>query len=703
MELLDKSGESLMREALTEEVLTIPYDYSSDLTVRVSSEDTSVDCKLIPTDYQRRVLVWEDDYYIARSSGLKNGEGEYLTASGWAENAEDALPVIHLADGQALTADGEIYDLIDGTKTENAEVQMLALIDTPMAVQTDVQTAGAEDQMSVDTVSDLVPENKVIYSFDVDGSQVESYRNFTYITGADGSVTKQNAMMLFKKGGSIGIEPQVDMDPYGVVYDTYLDTTYLMTLQSGDLVIYPFGGTPVLPEGLKTSGIAQMTNTLHTDRPIVVLLYQNGSAVAFNYMTGELLESYEQETEDTGFISFLTGTIADWAKNLSEPIVITGPTGSTENLLTALQKNPYSEDDLVRIMGTGEENGTAEVYGGTGIPSGTDESSDKAGAAGASDSNGTSEEDGGPGMPDTAAGAASEDGTYEGDGDTGKTIDSIQSDTAANDGSQSSGAADTEGTNTVSGQSVGDKNGAAAEQGSISRNVADKTGTAQSAAGQTSTEQNSISQNDGSRDAAAQSAAGQTGTEQGLITDSAAGMESTSDITADMETASGTTSVDGAYEPDGTAQGDNPGAGDLNGTGADAAGAGEVLTDGAAGTTDARGIADGTAASGAAGKDDGINGKRSNYTIMISDQPDEFQVYQTDTLMTQPASTAMSENEKTQYLAAAGLYELYNTEQKTLTSQSENGLRSFLAAVGGIGVLMGCLYLVRRKKNSGKG
>ena len=71
--------------------------------------------------------------------------------------------------------------------------------------------------------------------------------------------------------------------------------------------------------------------------------------------------------------------------------------------------------------------------------------------------------------------------------------------------------------------------------------------------------------------------------------------------------------------------------------------------------------------------------------------------------MTQPASAAMSENEKTQYLVAAGLYELYDTEQKTLTSQSENGLLSFVAAVSGIGVLMGCLYIVRRKKNSGKG
>ena len=180
-------------------------------------------------------------------------------------------------------------------------------------------------------------------------------------------------------------------------------------------------------------------------------------------------------------------------------------------------------------------------------------------------------------------------------------------------------------------------------------------------------------------------------------------MESTSDIAADTETGSGTTSADGAYEPEGTAQGDNPGAGDLTGTGADESGTGETLTDGAAGATDARGIADGTEASGAAGKDDGINGKRSNYTIMISDQRDEFQVYQTDTLMTQPASTAMSENEKTQYLAAAGLYELYDTEQKTLTSQSENGLLSFVAAVSGIGVLMGCLYIVRRKKNSGKG
>lgn len=747
VELLDKSGNSLLREALTEEVLTIPYDYSSTLTVRVSSGTTSVDCELIPTDYQRRVLVWEDDYYIARSSGLKNGEGEYLTASGWAESAEDALPVIHLADGQALTADGEIYDLANGTKVENSGIHLQALAGAQVAVQTAdtadqtqaaVQTTGADDQTQADIESDLVLENKGIYSFEVDGSQVESYRNFTYITGADGSVTKQNAMMLFKKGSSIGIEPQVDMDPYGVVYDTYLDTTYLMTLQSGDLVIYPFGGTPVLPEGLKTSGIAQMTNTLHTDRPIVVLLYQNGSAVAFNYMTGELLESYEQETEDTGFISFLKGTIADWAKNLSEPIVITGPTGSTENLLTALQKNPYSEDDLVRIMGTGEENGTAEEYGGTGIPSGTDESSDKAGAAGPSDGNGTSEEDGGPGMPDKAAGAASEDGTYEGDGDTGKTIDSIRSDAAVNDGSQSS-AADTEGTNTVSGQSVGDKNGAAAEQGIISQNSG-----SQGAVGQTGTAQGTISQNDGSQksdvqsadaqndaqgagsqsaaqstgsqnnaqsagsrniagqDGATQDTASKSGSEQGLATDTA-GMESTSDTAADAETASGTTAASGAYEPDGTAQGDNPGAGDLTGTGADASGTGEALTDGAAGATDARGIADGTAASGAAGSDDGTNGKRSNYTIMISDQTDEFQVYQTDTLMTQPASTAMSENEKTQYLAAAGLYELYNTEQKTLTSQSENGLRSFLAAVGGIGVLMGCLYLVRRKKNSGKG
>ncbi|MCD8098148.1 MAG: hypothetical protein LUE31_09005 [Lachnospiraceae bacterium] len=620
----DESGAVVATTTLANTVLTIPYDYNSELELTLDNGLETASYIIQPSDYQRKVLVWDDGYYLICSDGLTNQDGEVLTASGWSDAEDaDALTILNLADGQALTDDGEIYDLESGTCTRNI---------SETVAEAAASSGTADDYTVVETVADtedvesegFLTENQAIYSFSTDAGQVESYRNFSYII-SDSGVTRQETMLPFKDGSSVGFDPDVELDPFGILYDTYLGETYLAVLSEGELVTYSFGDTLTWPEEVSTSGIAQMSNTLNTDQTILIILYTDGSAIVFDYLSGEILNTFDSETEESGggFISYLISAFSHWASSLMSGQVIT-TAESSASLIDQLSENPYSAEALELVNGLSAETGTAEAYLG-----------------GSEETDGTAEAD--------PEGTADERGTEEASEEASKTT-----------GDEASGDAEEAGTTGDSSKDTADM---------VGGNVAGASGEDGQEAAAGGTGDTDVSQADGI-EASAGSAASKTGI-SGI--EEASGTDEESEEGSAAEDSESGSGISGEADEEGTASAEG-----------DSSGAGE-----AAGTT-------GSAKSEA--EDASEVTKMSDYTVIISADSDEYEVYETGALMGTSTSDLMSENEKVNYLAAAGLYDLYSSAEITLTDQTENGIYTLAALLAAITALLGGLYFVRRRK-----
>lgn len=59
------------------------------------------------------------------------------------------------------------------------------------------------------------------------------------------------------------------------------------------------------PEGFVNSGIKHMTNNMYSDSPFIMVEYDDGSLIVFNYMTGMTIEQQEATNKETDFLAYL--------------------------------------------------------------------------------------------------------------------------------------------------------------------------------------------------------------------------------------------------------------------------------------------------------------------------------------------------------------------------------------------------------------
>ncbi len=336
---------------VTQKVYTIPYDFSTTLTAELIQGDTVQQYTISARDLVHTVMNYDGDYYYMTGSGIrssawvndttsgtatasgtagKSGNAANTNVSGAAGNSasadEEETVVQGLCEGQflnmwagkALDVNGDIWDLATRTVEEHAPMDRDAMVAKAEAVMnasvSTLSTDGTEDganniQSVIEAMTQLADtESQPLYQFQYGDITLEVYGKDT-ISVRGGEENTLDSRVYVKNGYLYPVDNELDTVTGTVLADAYGDNRYLSVLTS-EGVIQDLGNDLTLPDGFKNCSIAELADNLASDSRVAIGRYKNGTAFAFDYMTGKTIDLYEDEYDTGNDVG-----IFDYAKN----------------------------------------------------------------------------------------------------------------------------------------------------------------------------------------------------------------------------------------------------------------------------------------------------------------------------------------------------------------------------------------------------
>lgn len=348
---------------VTQKVYTIPYDFSTTLTAELTQGDVVQEYEISARNLVHTVMNYDGDYYYMTGSGIrssawaddttaskakttasgaagKSGNAGQTAVSGAAGNsasAEQEETVVQgLCEGQflnmwagkALDVNGDVWDLASRTvearsvvdrdaMAEKAEAVLNVASGQAVAAYSMDDAAGLDGTGHVNGTQDMVDamkqladiESQPLYQFQYGDTTLEVYGKDT-ISVKGGEENTLDSLIYVKNGYLYPVDNELDAVTGAILADAYGDNRYLSVL-TGEGVIQDLGNDLTLPDGFKNCSIAELADNLASDSRVAIGRYKNGTAFAFDYITGKTIDLYEDEY-DTGNDVGIFDYAKDW-------------------------------------------------------------------------------------------------------------------------------------------------------------------------------------------------------------------------------------------------------------------------------------------------------------------------------------------------------------------------------------------------------
>ena len=246
-------------------VYTLNYDFTNDLEVTISSSNDSKTFTYKAKDLVRKVKIIGDNYY-------------HITDNNLYENSEKILDnTLHIYNNLVLLKNGKLYDL--NTKQEVDFINQKGVLVNPIS----------------------------LYSFDLDGTHVDTYYSFSAVTNSKGTSIREGQMMV-KEGTMFVFDYNKNTKNDMNVFDVYNTDTYQISLKDNTLISVM--KEIKLPMYFTNSEIVEISFDESKEEPELLIRYDNGYIYAFNYASGRELFKYGTEPEVSLF-SFIVDSFSD--------------------------------------------------------------------------------------------------------------------------------------------------------------------------------------------------------------------------------------------------------------------------------------------------------------------------------------------------------------------------------------------------------
>ncbi|MDR0906952.1 MAG: hypothetical protein LBN00_12420 [Oscillospiraceae bacterium] len=363
---------------------TLDYKFNKALVITVTDGKKEQKYRVDPEDVQHTIMVWGDNYYYGNEFGVHEKDGRLLSGA-----------FANLRDGQGITKEGSLYDIVTGKLLEER------------------------------VISGLRQEVSPRYSFEYAGYKLDVFGTYTLSTPLNGGEPSEieGMLMLVKNGYLKPLDASLPVNYDELVYDIVGGEEYLTFLEESGRVSDAVGNPIALPKDFRNYDIVEMTNTLNTDLPYVMVRYDTGVVVCFNYLTGERvnLNVIDGDMSLLKYAKGFFGSPSSVMNSLADGYLEMKPMREVlmvypleEEMLEAAK----SEAGTAEIKGTNEDglpDGGAEVdkdaagandgtggndgaggniKGSSNLPGGTNINTDDATGSGKDDKNGTAPEKG---------------------------------------------------------------------------------------------------------------------------------------------------------------------------------------------------------------------------------------------------------------------------------------------------------------------
>ena len=558
-QIMGPDGTLLDSKEIDRQTYTIPYDFSTTLTIKVTVADENRSFAVTGDGVKRTVMTWGSHCYYLKKDGVYSDNGAY-SGEGSLANVCKVLDgdYVNLYQGEVLDEDGNVVRIEDGSPV------------------------GELDKDALFKVSEeITPAYETEYS----GTKIFAFRTYSMSDEGEDELTRSDYRLFAKNGKLFGVDPELDQ-VYGQGFQNFI-ADYYSTSQGSAEYLSIVSENNVLEDSktairwpvdqnnkaiLSNFQIMEIGDSLYAKEPLAVIRYCDNTTAAFNYLTGTLYFKDDSEKESLGFTEFA----GLWASGKKNALKTAKAYSSAADLVGSLVKDPIDDSIVIGFIKKNDAaggNGTPEgsktdlaidgtnkteggnavggtnTAGGAGADKTGDSTSTETGAAtagdtGAGNGNAAADQTGGSasGKGQTGGSSASDDGQIGGssqtdneksdsgdksdDGntsDSGNKSDDSQSGASSDsslEGAETAGKADkTDKAQSGGNQSGNNQSGASSDsslEGVETAGKADKaqTGDSQSGSSQTENSQSGGNQSGSDQSDGNQSGSGQSGSDQ---------------------------------------------------------------------------------------------------------------------------------------------------------------------------------------------
>ena len=279
---------------------TISYDYQSDLKIYISDELNKKSLVFKPSDLLNKVSVYGNKYayiYDGKLSGNFKSPKEKF---------------VHIYEDKALNEKGAIFDITkEGYISGDNELK-----------------------------TELLVESKPLYSFTYNDVKIDTFGLYSIIHRVNSDIYFDN--QVFVKDGTLEIvDSSLDIVNNSVIVDEYAKKNY-STVLGNDGTIYNLKSEIKFPRNFDNSKIEYMSNNINSKNSMVVVMYETGKVVIFDYRTGKLITS-KRATSDISIIDYFKENFKARSSSVSDDL--SSDYEESLKLLSNIEENPIIESD----------------------------------------------------------------------------------------------------------------------------------------------------------------------------------------------------------------------------------------------------------------------------------------------------------------------------------------------------------------------
>ena len=257
------NGEEKETVDLEQKTYTFKYNYQDTLEIKVTNGVDEETITITPEDVRSEAsLVGSNNAYLLGTSLYINGEvqsGNY----------------VNVYEGYALNSSGQIVNI--GTKEASSEVVTTSLQQT--------------------TTTPL-------HTYNYNGNTIETYGTYSTVNG---NIKQQ--IYNVRSGGLSALSSSLDMKIDNYIVDNYNNKEYQTILSSnGELV--DLKEMLQYPENFLNRNIKQIWQNSGQEKTEMMILYNTGKVIVFNYVTGDVIYENEEKA-DTGLADYITGSVSN--------------------------------------------------------------------------------------------------------------------------------------------------------------------------------------------------------------------------------------------------------------------------------------------------------------------------------------------------------------------------------------------------------
>ena len=251
--------------------------------------------------------------------------------------------------------------VIEGNSENNKEIGKLSLYEENGNIE-----CGKNESLS-QTLNE-----KLQYTFNYNGKTINTYETYSEITSENGSKSIRNNVRLYAKDGILyGLPVEVDLGnsiiklvENNFIIDSYNGKEY-ETVLGLDGKIYELKEPLKYPENFINKDITSIGNNLDksysdngeninneesigkisgNNKHEIEVTYKNGDKVRFNYQTGEIISSIEENSKNTSLFNYVKEKISELGNlNSGELKEITNKYEESKVLQGKLEETPVEE------------------------------------------------------------------------------------------------------------------------------------------------------------------------------------------------------------------------------------------------------------------------------------------------------------------------------------------------------------------------